>query len=118
MSSPSILEIAGRVDLPPKTLDTPVEESTFVTLGNFVDPWRLVFSDLLAPTDISDVDTENACRSEQEKRVACLRKWRSRKGVKATYRVIIQSVIKCGHVDYAEAICQLLRREQGWYSLI
>ena len=110
--SNSALEIAGRVGLRPGTLDTPVKESAFLSLANFVDPWRLVFFDLLAPTDISDVDAEN--RSEQEKRVACLRKWKSRNGAEATYRVIVQSVVKCGHVDSAEAICkQLLAQLQN-----
>ena len=114
----SALEIAGRVGLRLETLDTPVTESAFLSLAIFVDPWRLVFHDLLAPTDISDVDTEN--RSEQEKRVACLRKWKSRNGAEATYRVIVQSVVNCGHVDKAEAICKQVllacdnKHSEGW----
>ena len=45
----SALEIAGRVGLQPATLDTPVKESAFLSLASFVDPWRLVFFELLAP---------------------------------------------------------------------
>ena len=112
----SALEIAGRVGLLPETLDTPVKESAFLSIASFVDPWRLVFFEMLTPTDITDVDAEN--RSEQEKRVACLRKWKSMRGAEATYRVIIQSVVKCGHVDKAEAICRQLlqdsQQHQGW----
>ena len=116
--SNSALGIAGRVGLRLETLDTPVTESAFLSLAIFVDPWRLVFHDLLAPTDISDVDAEN--RSEQEKRVACLRKWKSRNGAEATYRVIVQSVVNCGHVDKAEAICKQVllacdnKHSEGW----
>ena len=110
----SALEIAGRVGLQPPTLDTPVKESAFLSLASFVDPWRLVFFELLVPTDISDVDAENVGRSEQEKRVACLRKWKSRYGAEATYRVIVQSALKCGQVDNAECICrQLLQESQS-----
>ena len=105
----SVLEIAGRVGLRPDTLDTPVEESAFLSLADFVDPWRLVFSELLAPIDISDIDAENIGRLEQEKRVACLRKWKSRVGAKATHRVIVQSLLKCGFVDKAEIVCQQLQ---------
>ena len=115
----SALEIAGRVGLQPATLDTPVKESGFLSLASFVDPWRLVFFELLAATDISDVDAENVGRSEQEKRVACLRKWKSRYGAEATYRVLVQSALKCGHVDNAEGICrQLLQESQSQGSLI
>ena len=113
----SALEIAGRVGLQPATLDTPVKESAFLSLASFVDPWRLVFFELLAPTDVSDIDAENVGRSEQEKRVACLRKWKSRYGAEATYRVIVQSALKCERVDNAEGICRQLLQEsqnQGW----
>ena len=115
----SALEIAGRVGLQPATLDTPVKESAFLSLDSFVDPWRLVFFELLAPTDVSDIDAENVGRSEQEKRVACLRKWKSRYGAEATYRVIVQSALKCGRVDNAEGICrQLLQESQSQGSSI
>ena len=60
----SALEIAGRVGLQPATLDTPVKESAFLSLDSFVDPWRLVFFELLVPTDVSDIDAENVGRSE------------------------------------------------------
>ena len=86
-TSSSVLEIAERVGLRPDTLDTPVEESAFLSLADFIDPWRLVFSELLPSIDISDIDAENFGQLEQEKRVACLRKWKSRVDVKATYRV-------------------------------
>ena len=113
MMSSSAPEIAERVGVRPEVLDTPVKESAFLSLASFVDPWRLVFFELLAPTDISDVDAENVGRSEQEKRVASLRKWKSRYGAEATYRVIIQSVVKCGHVDKAEAMCRQLLQDQS-----
>ena len=47
--SNSALEIDGRVGLRLETLDTPVTESAFLSLAIFIDPWRLVFHDLLAP---------------------------------------------------------------------
>ena len=113
-SAASSAEIAERIGLQPATLDTPIKESAFLSLASFVDPWRLVFYDLLTPTDVSDVDAENVGRSEQEKRVACLRKWKSGYGADATYRVIVQSALNCGEVDNAEGICrQLLQDSQS-----
>ena len=101
-------DIAAKVGLRAELLDLSCEENCFVSLSDFVDPWRLVFADLLSSLDLKDIDTENRGASEQEKRVASLRKWKSRNGADATYRVIIQSAIKCGHVDNAEAICRQL----------
>ena len=110
-------DIAVKVGLRAELLALSCEENCFLSLSDFVDPWRLVFSDLFSSLDLKDIDTENSGVSEQEKRVASLRKWKSRYGAEATYRVIVQSTLKCGKVDNAEGICrQLLQasKQKGW----
>ena len=70
--------------------------------SNFVHPCREVFAYLLAPIDLDDMDSENAGRSEQTKRKASLRKWKVKCGARATYSVLITSLLKNGDVQNAE----------------
>lgn len=101
-------DIAAKVGLQVEMLDLSCEEKSFLSLSDFVHPWRLVFTELLPPLDLNDIDAENRGMSEKEKRVASLHKWKSRYGTEATYRVLVQSVLKCGKVSNAEGICQQL----------
>ena len=100
------LTIAAKVGLGAEELSKPCEECLFPLLANFVHPWRLVFSSLLNEVDLDDIDKES--QSEQEKRVAALRKWKTRDGHKANYGVLVKVVLDNGKVDQAELLCQLL----------
>ena len=62
---------------------------------------------------MDDVDSENAGQPEELKRLGCLRKWKSRNGAEATFKVIVEAVISSDRVDNAEAICQQLLRKAG-----
>ena len=105
-STTSPQEIAARVGLHAKELERPCEEGLFPSFANFVHPWRLVFADQLAPVDLDDIDLEY--HSEQEKRLGCLRKWKARRGARATVGVVIELVLKSGSVDNAESMCRCL----------
>ena len=111
MSSPE--DIAARVGLDAKELDKPCEESLVPSLANFVHPWRLIFSYLLGQIDLDDVESENSGRSEQEKRLACLRKWKVRCGARATCGVIVNALLKNGNLEGAEGMCRHLQEITG-----
>ena len=107
-------DVAARIGLDPKELDKSCEERYLPSLAVFVHPYRLVFSHLLSPVDLDDVESENVGRSAEEKRLGCLRKWKARHGSEATFKVIVQAVLLSGYVDNAEAICrQLLPQQTG-----
>ena len=66
MSSPtSSGDIAARVGLDAKELDRPCEESLFPSFVDYVHPWRLVFSDLLAPINCSSSSRRTEQQHEQ-----------------------------------------------------
>ena len=112
-SKSSSQDIASRVGLDTKELDKPCEESLLPSLANFVHPWRLVFSCLLDQIDLDDVESENSGRSEQEKRLACLRKWKLRCGARATCGVIVNALLENGYVENAESMCRHLQEITG-----
>ena len=103
------LKIATKAGLGAEELNRPCEDNLFASLANFVHPWRLVFSSLLSEMDLDDVDEENQSRSEQEKRVAALRKWKARKGREATYAVLLGVLLDSGKMDQAELLCEQLQ---------
>ena len=118
MSSPASPEtIALRLGLDVKELGRSCDEALLPSLANFVHPWREVFAHLLAPLDLDDIDSENAGRSEQTKRLASLHKWKVKCGGKATYGVLITALLNNRDVRNAENVCQqLLQHLEGSYS--
>ena len=108
MSSISPDEVATPFGVDSKELDKPCAEAFFSSIADLVHPWRLVFADLLCQTDMDDVDSEQAGRSEKEKRLGCLRKWKSRCGEGATFRAIIAAVLSTGNVENAQALCRII----------
>ena len=108
MSSISPDEVAAPFGVHSKELDKPCTEAFFSSIADLVHPWRLVFAGLLCQTDMDDVDSEQAGRLEREKRLGCLRKWRSRCGDGATFRAIIAAVLSTGNVQNAQALCRII----------
>ena len=106
-------DVAERVGLDANDLDKPCQESFLPLISPFVHPWRLVFSHLLTEVELDDVDSENAGQPEELKRLSCLRKWKSRNGAEATFKIIVEAAISSDRVDSAEAICRQLLREAG-----
>ena len=103
-------DVATRFGLDSSYLDKPCTEAFFPSFADNVHPWRLVFANLLSQTDLDDVDSEQTGRSEQdsEKRLACLKKWKSRRGNGATFRAVIGAALSSGNVRSAEALCQII----------
>ena len=106
-------QVAERLGLDVNRLEEECHESSFPSLRNLVHPWRLVFSNLLTPVDLDDVESEHSSRPEEEKRLGCLRKWTARVGAKATFTVIVEAVLVSGSLANAEAICQHLLQQPG-----
>ena len=106
MSSTSPDEVAAPFGIDSKELDKPCTEAFFSSIADLVHPWRLVFADLLCQTDMDDVDRDS--HSQPEKRLGCLRKWRSRCGDGATFRAIIAAVLSTGNLENAQALCRII----------
>lgn len=106
MSQISSKDLAAKVGLRADALTKPCESCLFPSVANFINPWRVIFSSLLNEVDLSDIDTEN--HSEQEKRIAALRKWKARNGNGATYEVLVKTVLDSGEKGQAECMCQYL----------
>ena len=108
-------DIAEIIGLDPKLLERPCDKGVLRSLAEFVHPWRSTFDFLLTPMDIDDIIEEN--RTENDRRVAALRRWRIRCGSEATYSALVSVILKNRDVERAEKLCQYVlettKKEQG-----
>lgn len=89
-------------------LSQPCEEELFRrALIDYVHPWPQVFSYLLDEADISTIESD-LTTDDKGKRMAAFLKWKEQKGLKATYKCLIQAVLNCDRKDEARKICETL----------
>ena len=99
-------------NLEAEELNTPCEDRLIPSLANFVHPWRVVTAALgLSDVDVGDIDSEN--NSGEERRIAALRKWKTRNGQEATYKLLLDALISVQRVDKANGLCRLLADDKG-----
>ena len=99
-------DIAIKVGLAAEELSKPCDSSIIPSLADCFGQWRVIFGSLLSELDLSDVDRENT--TEEERRIAALRKWKARNGCEATYEILVGVLLKKGERDQAESLCKIL----------
>ena len=106
MAQISAEEVANGVGLAADELSKPCDNGIIPSLADCFSQWRVIFGSLLSELDLGDVDRENL--TEEEKRIAALRKWRARNGRGATYKVIMDVLLNKGERYQAESLCKIL----------
>ena len=106
MAQISAEEVANEVGLAADELSKPCNDSIIPSLADCFSHWRVIFGSLLSELDLDDVDKENA--TEEEKRIAALRKWKAKNGSEATYKILVGVLLKKGERYQAESLCKIL----------
>ena len=44
-------------------------------------------------------------------RIEALRRWQSKKGIRATYGNLLELFVQAGHTECAEVLCEVLRKK-------
>ena len=100
--------IAEATDVPKAKLDLECSEHHVIDTSLFLKSWRTLAPHLkLVDTDIEEIDQDG--RTEQEKRLKTLQKWRERFIFRATYKILMEALLKTGRADHARRVCCLLR---------
>ena len=101
-------ELAQKLGLRLEILSQPCEKELFRrVLIDYVHPWYQVFSYLLDEADIKAIEYDFTT-DDGGKRMAAFNKWKEEKGDEATYKSLIQAVLKYDRRDEAEKICETL----------
>ena len=106
MAQISAKEVANEVGLAADELSKPCENSIIPSLADCFSQWRVIFGSLLSDLDLGDVERENT--TEEEKRIAALRKWKARNGCCATYKILVDILLNKGERYQAESLCKIL----------
>ena len=108
MDPPTLAEVLNKVGISPDLLDQKCSDADLISISKDLD-WRKTAPHLrLDATAIADIDCK---KTEPEKRVETLQKWKKKFGFKATYRVLVETLMKTDNADHAEMVCQLLKPE-------
>jgi hypothetical protein len=108
MNPPTLAEVLSKVGISEETLDQECSDADLVSISQFLD-WRTVAPHLgLDTTAIADIDCK---RTEPEKRVETLQKWKKKYGFKATYRVLVEKHLETGNADHATEVCRLIKQQ-------
>ena len=107
MARISAEEVANGVGLAADELSKPCDGSIIPSLANCFSQWRVIFGSLLSELDLGDID-RNSTATEEEKRIAALRKWKARNGCGATYKVLVDALLNSGERSRAESLCKIL----------
>jgi hypothetical protein len=103
--------IANGVGLAADELSKPYDNSIIPSLADCFLQWRVIFGSLLSELDLNDID-RNKC-TEEEKRIAALRKWKARNGGEGTYMILVGALLAYGERDQAESLCKILADHLG-----
>ena len=112
MADPSITveELAKKAELPLLCLDKAFREEEACLLAEFCDRWELIGYHLrLVKTDITTIKNDND--TTDLRRISMLARWSEKFAHKATYRVLIEALIRSKHGNKALELCQTLRQE-------
>ena len=93
-------------------IDSECSDVDIRDFADFCDPWRQVGLHLgLTNGQLNAIDEDN--RTVSLKRLGVLQKWKEMFVFKATYRVLIEALLKCGKADTALRVCNTLAQRQG-----
>ena len=107
MARISAEEVASNeVGLAADELSKPCDSDLISSLANCFCQWKVIFGSLLSELDLNDINKENL--TEEEKRIAALRKWKARNGSKGTYKILVDALLTQGERDQAESLCKIL----------
>ena len=104
-------ELAKKAGLSLESLDFPFRVDHAHILAGFCDPWETIGYHLrLNSAEINAIKEDNS--SAEKRRIATLQAWKEKFAYRATYRVLIEALISCGHAQQALDLCIKISKDQ------
>ena len=113
----SLDELLRESRLSKAALEQRCSEEHITRFSEFLD-WRKVAPYLeIKKQEQEDIDRD--FKTESEKRIKCLRKWKEIHAFKATYLMLVEALLMVRLADQAEKICKFVRKSvNGQYLCI
>ena len=101
----------GEVGVTHAQLDKTCSEENLRDIALFLESWREVAPRLgLSSAQLETIERD--AHSEQEKKLKILESWKAAFAFKATYRVLVEVLLKISRANLAEKVCCLLVQQQ------
>ena len=101
-------KIAEESGVPRAKLDEECSKEHINEISLFLTSWKTLAPHLyLEDTDIEEIDQDG--KTEQEKKLKTLQKWKERFIFQATYKVLMEALLKIGKADRVRKVCHLLQ---------
>ena len=100
-------DLEQRFKIPSGTLENEVSDDDIREISAFLESWKLVAPHLgLSKGEIEAV--ENDAKSEEEKRLSLLQKWKQALVFKATYKELVNALLSVRRADLAVKVCRMV----------
>ncbi len=107
---PTVGDILAHCGVTESQLDKPCSNVDIADIASFFGSWRDVAPHLgLDETNVEEVEEDG--RKGAERRLKALQKWKSKFGFKATYKWLVEALMKVNLADRAEKVCQLVKSQ-------
>lgn len=107
MDPPTVDDISARYGVTDDQLDKPCSDTDLVNIAGILVSWRDV-TPHLGLKEADEVDIEKDVQTEREKRLKALRTWKTKFDFKATYKVLVEALVKANKAEQAGKVCQIL----------
>ena len=98
-------DLAERFKIPGSQLENEVSDDNIRKISAFLETWKLVAPYIaLSEGDIEAIDRDG--KSEEEKRLMMLQKWKQALVFKATYKELVNALLFVKRADLAMKVCQ------------
>ena len=107
MAASLSLTCAGAVVQPAATWNQPCSDGHLSKIAKSISDWRAV-SPFLGLTEAEESEILESTHSIPARKMAMLRKWKQKRGVKATYKGLCRVFGDCERADLVDEVKQLL----------
>ena len=110
MSGVTLDELLKHVGLTDKQLDETCTHEHLRDIALFLTSWRTLAPQLELSSEVEAIEKD--AHSEKERMQKFLEAWKAKFAFKATYRVLVEALLKIGSADQAQQVCDSLVSQQ------
>ena len=99
-------------NVPAEKLDQPCSDEHLSKLSLSITDWQSI-APFLGLTEVEESEIVDDSSRARMKRIKMLRKWRNKKGEKATYRNLAEVLLELEETDLVEKLCKLIWQPQS-----
>ena len=110
MAGISLQELIAYVGISADKLNQQCSDKHISDISLFLTNWQSI-APHLGLTESDEEDLEQDVKKAQHRRYKALQTWKAKYLFKATYRALVDVLLKIGRADFAEKVCRLLVEE-------